>query len=145
MKKRGYTLTETLIVVSIVGSAASGLYLSFDLYSLKVREQAALADVTAVRKAMELMYADTGLVPDQIHHLASATPPTYGRIRYNMGQGWPNVPLDPAKWKGPYIKRVGPDPLFKQNYGWNSFNDGKHAIFISSTEVGSNGIPYYKW
>ncbi len=145
MKRTAYTLIETLITVSIVGSVTSGIILSLDRTSLKSRERAALADVTAVRKAMELMYLDTGLVPLTPTDLARATPPAQGRIRNHMGQGWPEAPLDPTKWRGPYIARVGPDPIFKQPYGYNSFNPGKHAIYINSTETGSNGIPYNKW
>lgn len=145
MKRRAYTLVEALVTVSIVGSITSGIILSLDRSSLKARERAALADVTAVRKAMELMYLDTGLVPLTPTDLASPTPPAQGRIRNHMGQGWPGAPLDPTKWRGPYIKRVGPDPLYKRSYAYNSFNQGKHAIYINSTELGSNGIPYNKW
>ena len=145
MKRRAYTLVEALVTVSIVGSITSGIILSLDRSSLKARERAALVDVTAVRKAMELMYLDTGLVPLTPTDLASPTPPAQGRIRNHMGQGWPGAPLDPTKWRGPYIKRVGPDPLYKRSYAYNSFNQGKHAIYINSTELGSNGIPYNKW
>ncbi|ARU42020.1 hypothetical protein CCB80_13070 [Armatimonadetes bacterium Uphvl-Ar1] len=145
MKRRAYTLIETLITVSIVGSVTSGIVISLDRTALKARERAALADITAVRKAMELMYLDTGLVPLTPTDLASATPPVQGRIRNQMGQGWPEAPLDPTKWRGPYIARVGPDPIFKQPYAYNSFNQGKHAIYINSTEIGSNGTAYNKW
>lgn len=146
MKRRGATLVETMITMSIVFTLTGSAILSWDRSQLKAREAIAREELEAMRLAMEMMYLDTGLVMDQLGDLASTTPPAQGRIRYQMGQGWPTTPLDPTKWRGPYLKRpITVDPIFRSAYTWNSFNNGKSAIHISSTENGSNGIPYNQW
>lgn len=147
MKKcRGATLVETMITMSIVFTLTGSAILSWDRSQLKAREAVAREELEAMRLAMEMMYLDTGLVMHSLSDLSSTTPPAQGKIRYRMGLNWPSVPLDPTKWRGPYLRRpLKTDPIFQNAYGYNSGNNGKSAIHIDSTEVGSNGIPYNQW
>ncbi len=145
-KRRGATLVETMITMSIVFTLTGSAILSWDRSQLKAREAVAREELEAIRLAMEMMYLDTGLVMDSLGDLSSVTPPAHGKIRYGMGVNWPSVPLDPTKWRGPYLRRpIKKDPIFQFDYGYNSGNNGKSAIHISSTENGSNGIPYNQW
>jgi prepilin-type N-terminal cleavage/methylation domain-containing protein len=77
MKKsnaRGFTLIELLVVIAIIGILASIVLASLNSARLKGRDARRLADVDAIKKAVELYYSDHNAYPPTLSTANLVTP-----------------------------------------------------------------------
>lgn len=58
--KRGFTLIELLVVVAIIGILATVLIVNVSAAQNKARASKVRSDLTAISKAGELLFLDTG-------------------------------------------------------------------------------------
>ncbi len=148
MKKhrRGFTLVELLVVMTIIGLLSSIATVSFTSSRMRARNARRLADMDAFRTAMELFYGDNGGYPGDL------SPDPGGLV---LGKGNATVLSQggfAASAKGNlYLQSVpinppggGADYLY---YSYN--NDGTHCIMAVCPSFGVefvleaavNGIP----
>jgi prepilin-type N-terminal cleavage/methylation domain-containing protein len=63
MNKKGFTLIEVLIVVSIIGILASVVLVGLGEFRKRGRDTRRIADLQQVRNALELYYSKCGIYP----------------------------------------------------------------------------------
>ncbi|OGC61259.1 hypothetical protein A2890_02230 [candidate division WWE3 bacterium RIFCSPLOWO2_01_FULL_53_14] len=64
MKKLGFTLLELLVVITIIGLLASVGLASFTRAQARARDAKRQSDITSVRTALEIFYAENNVYPD---------------------------------------------------------------------------------
>lgn len=62
--KLGFTLIELLIVIAIIGILSTATVVSLGQAKAKARDARRLADITQIRKALEVYYYSEGAYPD---------------------------------------------------------------------------------
>ena len=70
--QRGFTLLELLVVVAIMGLISSIAFVSMQHARAEARDAKRVADISAIRNALELYYHDYGVYPD--YHLCNNLP-----------------------------------------------------------------------
>lgn len=119
--KRGFTLVEVLIVLTLVGILAG---IAVPLYRnsvVKAREAALLENLYKMRDAIDKYYADNAAYPDALTVL-------------------------PEK---KYIRAVPVDPFTGSDGTWIEVNaegePGVYDVRSGSNAIGTNGVPYNEW
>jgi general secretion pathway protein G len=141
--RRGFTLIELMIVVSIIGILASIAVPSYQRWVIRAKE-ATLSDVLYnFRKTIDDFYADNGKYPDTLDELVSK-----GYLR--------GMPIDPFTKKSDTWVTVEPpltepaSPLEGQGSSTTSTAPTKESgnvydVHSGSNLVGTNNIPYNEW
>jgi prepilin-type N-terminal cleavage/methylation domain-containing protein len=114
----GFTLLELLVVVAIIGLISSIAFVSMQHARAEARDVKRLADVDAIRTALELYYDDYGIYPD--YHICNNLPAITACNSNFMPNSW-IASLVPK-----YLKTLPADPLNKVD---NS-GAGQHYIYI---------------
>ena len=139
--KKGFTLIELMIVVSIVGILASIAVPSYQTGLIKAREAVLRENLYAMRSAIDQHYADAGRYPDTLQELVEKK---YLRDIpkdpiANNSDSW--ITVSPAAVQqasaAPAVSATGeqlPPPL-----------GDVYDVHSSSKLIGSNGVPYNEW
>ncbi|MCD6419122.1 MAG: type II secretion system major pseudopilin GspG [Synergistetes bacterium] len=106
MKKRGFTLIELMIVVSIIGVLSAIVVPKLMQRTQEAKVTAAMMQIKNFKTALEMFYLDNGFYPSTEQGLqALVKKPTTGREpkHYRTGGYIEKIPRDP--WGNPYIYR----------------------------------------
>ena len=106
MKKRGFTLIELMIVVSIIGVLSAIVVPKLMQRAQEAKVTAAMMQIKNFKTALEMFYLDNGFYPSTEQGLqALVKKPTTGREpkHYRSGGYIEKIPRDP--WGNPYIYR----------------------------------------
>ncbi len=121
MKRKGFTLIEILIVISIMAMFTAMIYSSFDKSKAKSRDQKRVSDISTIQLALEQYFNKHGIYPINLDDLV--TPPS------------------PDK---PYLSEMPKDPITNKKYNDpTSTNSGYFPITRSSSSA--NCTYYHLW
>jgi general secretion pathway protein G len=138
--RRGFTLIELMIVLSIIGILASIAVPNYQRWIIKAKE-ATLSDcLNNFRKTIDEYYADQGKYPDSLDDLVTK--------RYLRG-----MPIDPFTKKSdtwitvapPETDSKPPDSASPPVTSPLKEPGNVYDVHSGSNLVGSNGIPYNEW
>ncbi len=107
MNRRGFTIAELLISVTILGVLSGLAVINFSAQSRNVREDQLRLSLRSVRTAVRAFQQDTQFYPASLSDLARKTAPTTAmKSNGTLGAGY-----DSRYWRGPYLSAVPLDPM----------------------------------
>ncbi len=116
-RKKGFTLIEILIVVSIIGLLASVIFVGLGASRARGRDARRLADLQSIQTGLELYFTKTGAYPATLN----------GMVGASGGIGVIKIPTDPT---------VGNT----YDYGVNTV--GNSYVLIADTEAAAGDAIY---
>lgn len=90
-RRRGFTLVEMLLVITIIGILAALVVPKMMGRSEQARQAAARADLAAIKTALDAYEVDNGSYPKSIQDLIQQ-------------------PRESKNWHGPYLEKIPQDP-----------------------------------
>ena len=125
-QRRGFTLLELMIVISIIIILAAVTLPQYQRTITATREAVLRDDLTKMRMLIDQFAADRGRLPQSIDELVSE-----GYMR--------EVPVNPFTAQKDWAITTGEDP--------NSIDgqSGMTDIHSSSSDVSTEGTPYSEW
>lgn len=131
IRRKGFTLIELMIVMTIVGILATIAVPNYQRALIRAREAVLQENLYSIRSAIDQFYADLGKYPD---NLADLTTKRYLR----------ELPRDPFTGKhDTWI--VVPPPADIQAAALQGTAGSVYDITSGSALVDSNGKPYSEW
>jgi len=146
MRRKGFTLVELLLVVSILGILAALVLPSFQGNVVQAKESAAKSNLATIRTQIELYRMQhNGYPPGYVGGLGTDQVSTieWQLIKTSRSDGLPSpstVPSSPFLY-GPYLKRIPPNP-FNGLSNLILLDDG--ALFSANADNTSSGWLYRK-
>lgn len=146
VKQRGIALVEIITTISVIGIIMAIAVPSFTRARLKARESELRQTLHTVREAADRMAADTGTYPLTLADLTRSTAPAEGFVAgRRVGHFWFQLTINPADWKGPYLRRVPTDPITGAALGYATLGHQDHPVFSSNNTFSSEGTRYNTW
>ena len=122
MKKKGITLIELMVVLTIIGLLLAIVVPDYVGRAKRAEEAALQQDLALMRDALDKHFADAGKYPGTLEELVSK--------RYLR-----SIPKDPVAPTASWIVVPPADPQ----------KGGVYDVRSSAKGAGSNGIPYDRW
>jgi len=117
-KQLGFTMIELLVVIAIISFIASAAIYSVQVARIKARDTKRIADLSQIRKALDMYFSDNNKYPDMSGSGGVGT----GTSSYTSGLQYTNWVLLQNALK-PYMGVVPNDPINSGNPFW----DGGYA------------------
>jgi general secretion pathway protein G len=121
--RRGYTLIEMMIVISIISILATMALPSFQKQLVRAKETNLRRSLFIMRDTIDQYFADHGRYPDSLQDLET----------------------------GKYVRQIPMDPLTGSSDTWvtippEGFAEGNiYDVHSGSNKVSLNGTPYNEW
>jgi general secretion pathway protein G len=125
-QRRGFTLLELMIVISIIIILAAVTLPQYMKTITATREAVLRDDLTKMRMLIDQFAADKGRLPQSLDELV-----TEGYMR--------EIPVDPFTSQKDWAPTTGEDP--NSNEGQSGLTD----IHSASADVSTEGTPYSEW
>ncbi len=125
-RKRGFTLAEVLVTLSIIAIMAAVLLPALNSQIAKGDAGRVASDLTNIQTGAQAFLSDVHRYPGSITHLTTAISASMNDL---LGQQYPGALS--TKWKGPYVQKDAVSPSSVGTFA-NSF----------TSVTGGNGVPY---
>lgn len=138
--KRGFTLIELMIVMTIIAILAAIAIPNYQRYLIRAREAVLQENLYGIRSAIDQFYADQGKYPDAFTDLVDKK---YMR----------EIPRDPITGKNDTWVAVAPVAETPSGTGGGMPSSGASSlpkgnvydVQSGSNLIGTNGVPYNEW
>jgi len=123
INKKGYTLIELMIVISIIAILSTLAQPNYIQYRLKAQETSLRRTLFVLRDVIDQYYADHGKYPETLETLEEKK----------------------------YIRAIPKDPFTKSASTWivipadEEEEGGVYDVHSGGYKVGLNGVPYNEW
>ncbi len=125
--RRGFTLIELMIVMSIIGILAAIAVPSYLGKITKAREAVLEEDLYNFRSTIDQFSADQGKYPESLQELVDKK---YLRV----------IPIDPFTKNKDWVPVPPPPPE-----GGGEVKGAVYDVHSGSDQIGTNNIPYNEW
>jgi general secretion pathway protein G len=122
MRRKGFTLIELMVVLTIIGLLLAVVVPDYMGRAKRAEEAALQQDLAVMRDALDKHFADAGKYPRTLDELVSK--------RYLR-----SIPKDPVAQSASWVVVPPADPQ----------KGGVYDVRSSAKGVGGNGVPYDRW
>jgi len=108
-KQLGFTMIELLVVIAIISFIASAAIYSVQAARIKARDTKRIADLSQIRKALDMYFSDNNKYPNTNDNWARSS-----AVSGQMYTNWENLKII----LGPYMPKLPNDPINSNQNTW---------------------------